>query len=230
MNPAPAGSLLAFLAQIPDFRGRQGRRHSLAAMLAATVCALMQQARGYKAIAQWLHAQPVALRHALGFTRRPPKDGAFRKLLMRLPAESLENALRQWIAHCLGEPLPDEIQPVAMDGKTLCGSLQAHARAVHLLALLDQRTGCVLSETRVDAKTNEPKAALELLTTLVLKGRVVTGDAIFCDREVCQKVIDQGGDYLFVVKDNQPTLKQTITAEFQPAFSPGERSGPRRAS
>ncbi len=82
-------------------------------------------------------------------------------------------------------------------------------RAVHLLSLLDQRTGCVLSQSRVDAKTNKHKGALELLKTLVLKGRVITGDAMFCQRDLCQKIRDHDGHYFFVVKDNQSTLKES---------------------
>jgi predicted transposase YbfD/YdcC len=95
-----------------------------------------------------------------------------------------------------------------------------------LLALLDQQTGCVLSQSRVDAKTNEHKGALELLKTIVLQGRVITGDAMFCQREVCEEIRDRGGHYFFVVKDNQPTLKESIAADFQAAFSPcdGTRS------
>lgn len=224
MIPAPAGNLLEHLSQIPDPRGRHGRRHPLGAMLAAVVCAILQGARGYKALAEWLHCQDVTLWHALGFTRRPPRRGAFRKLLIALPAADLEQALSAWILECLGEPTDEALQPTSMDGKTLCGTLQPHTRAVHLLALLDQKTGCVLSQVRVNEKTNEAKAALELLRTLVLKGRIITGDAMFCDRQVCQEVIDSGGHYFFVVKDNQPHLKEAIAAEFQAAFSPDERS------
>ncbi len=58
------------------------------------------------------------------------------------------------------------------------------------VSLLDQRTGCVLSQSRVEAKTNEHKGAIELLKTLVLKGRVITGDAMFCQRELCQGTRD----------------------------------------
>jgi hypothetical protein len=101
--------------------------------------------------------------------------------------------------------------------------LVAAVAAGNLLAVLDQQTGCVLSQQAVDSKTNEHKAALEILQTLVLKGRLVTGDAIFCQRDYCQQVIDSGGDYLLVVKDNQPDLKEAIEAEFRPAFSPGGR-------
>jgi len=230
LKPAPAGSLLAFLSQVPDPRGRQGRRHSLEAMLASVVCAMLQGARGYAAIAEWLHLQEVELWHALGFTRNPPCQGAFRKLLMALSATHFERVLADWVTHCLGVSTEDSLEAVALDGKTLCGTLQPHERAVHLLALLDQRTGCVLSQSRVDAKTNEHKGALELLKTLVLEGRVITGDAMFCQRDLCQEIRDRGGHYFFVVKDNQPTLKESIAAEFKAAFSPYERTAASVAS
>lgn len=225
MTPAPAGNLLAFLAQVPDPRGRQGRRHPLAAMLAAVVCAMLCGARGYSAIVQWLHALPVPWWHRLGFTRRPPKDHAFRDLLANISAEEFEAAIRAWISGILSEVVTDEeLRAVAIDGKTLCGTLSAHQRAVHLLSLFDQRLGCVLSQQRVDEKTNEHKAALELLQTIVLKNCVVTGDAIFCQREVCQQIVDSGGDYFIIVKENQPNLQENIAAEFRAAFSPGERT------
>jgi hypothetical protein len=225
LKPAPAGSLLSFLSQVPDPRGRQGRRHPLEAMLASVVCAMLQGARGYSAITQWIHDQEVELWHALGFTRRPPQLGAFRKLLMALSPIHFERALADWAESCLEPSGADQpLEAVALDGKTLCGTLQAHERAVHLLALLDQRTGCVLSQSRVDAKTNEHKGALEILKTLVLEGRVITGDAIFCQREVCEEVRGRGGHYFFVVKDNQPALKEAIAAEFKAAFSPYHRT------
>ena len=75
----------------------------------------------------------------------------------------------------------------------------------------------------VDGKTNEITAAPQLLETIVLRRRVVTGDALLCQREISRKVIDSGGHYLLVVKDNQPELKQAIAAEFEPAFSPRYR-------
>lgn len=225
MKSAPAGSLLTFLSQVPDPRGRQGRRHSLEAMLASVVCAMLQGARGYSAITQWIHDQDVELWHALGFTRRPPKLGAFRKLLMALSPTHFERVLADWATYCLGISNADQpLDAVALDGKTLCGTLQPHERAVHLLALLDQRTGCVLSQSRVAAKTNEHKGALEILKSLVLGGRVITGDAMFCQRDICQEIRDRGGHYFFVVKDNQPTLKEAVAAEFTAAFSPCDRT------
>lgn len=222
-SPA-AGSLLELLRQIPDPRGRQGRRHPLAAMLAAIVCGLLTGARGYKAIAQWTRAQSSTVWQWLGFERRPPCANSFRNLLLALPPETLESVLQQWMATVLGQPLPDETRGTSLDGKTLCNTLTAHERNVHLISLLDQTLGGVLSQQAVDPSTNEAKAALELLRTILLEGRLITGDAMFCQREVCQQIVDRGGDYLLVVKDNQPELKAAIAAEFQPGFSPHDRA------
>jgi len=200
-------------------------------MLASVVCAILQGARGYSAIAQWVHTQETRFWHTLGFTRRPPTKYAFRDLLMALPPQQFEQAVRDWMQHCLGVPDAEgELEAVAMDGKTLCGTLQPHQRAVHLLSLMDHKTGCTLSQARVEDVTNEAKTAPELLRSLVLRGRVVTGDAIFCQRDLCQQILQANGHYFFVVKDNQPTLKEAIAAEFRAAFSPDERASTRLAS
>lgn len=224
MQPAFAGSLLEYLAQIPDPRGRQGRRFSLSAMLATVVCGVLCGARGYEAIAAWVHAQEPRVWYWLGYFRRPPCANAFRNLLMSVDPVSLEQAVSQWIMQALPVGEADSLEAVAMDGKSLCGALDAHGRTLHLLSLFDQRTGYVLSQMQVGDRTNEIKAAPELLRTLVLKGRVITADALLCQREISQQIIDSGGHYLLVVKDNQPELKQAIAAEFQPAFSPHGRA------
>jgi hypothetical protein len=236
VNTVAAGDLLAMLARIPDPRGRQGRRFGLSAMLATVVCGILTGARGYTAIAEWIHRQEVQVWHWLGYTRKPPCPNAFRDLLMALDSAALESVLREWAETLLGETMPPgeavlpELQAVAMDGKTLCSTLAGHGRSVHLLSVLDQRTGFVLSQQEVDGKTNEHKGALQLLKTIVLKGRLVTGDAMFCQRDLCQQIVDDGGHYFFVVKDNQPSLKEAIAADFRPGFSPLHRTRAAAAS
>jgi hypothetical protein len=222
-DSCPAGNLLGLLAQIPDPRGRRGRRHPLIAMLTAIVCAILTGSRGYRAIAQWARSQNATVWHWLGFHRKPPCANSFRNLLLALEPEVLETVLRQWMADVVELPPVNDVQPVAMDGKTLCNTLSAHQRNVHLLSLLDQATGGVLSQQAVPPTTNEAKTAVGILKTIILKGRVVTGDAMFCQRELCQEIVDSGGDYLFVVKDNQPELKDAVAADFQPGFSPRHR-------
>lgn len=221
--PAP-GNLPALLASIPDPRGRQGLRHPLAATLAAIVCGILTGARGCEAIAQWVRNQEQKIWHLLGFKRKPPCANTFRNVLAEISPEVLEAILAVWIGELVPDPPANaEPSPVALDGKTLRGTLDKHGRSVHLLALFDQRTGGVLRQLAMPPGTNEHKAAWLLLKQIVLRGRVITGDAMFCQRDLCQQIIDNGGDYLFVVKDNQPELKAAISAEFEPHFSPDAR-------
>ena len=166
--------------------------------------------------------------HRLGYRRTPPSFGSFQGLFSRLDAEALEAALGRWVAHLLGQPAVDELRAVALDGKSSRGSLTPHAAAVHPLAAMDQRTGGVLGQMRVDGKTNEHKAALDLLKGLTLAGRVVTGDAMFCHRDLSRQVVQAGGHYLWKVDDNQPSLKEALASAFEPAFSPLRPASPGR--
>jgi hypothetical protein len=95
---------------------------------------------------------------------------------------------------------------VGLDGKTVRGSKEGDIPGHPLVAAYAPAVQAVLAQLRVDAKTNEHKAALELLGILPVKGCIFTGDAAFCQRDLCKKICDAGGDYVLVVKDNQPSL------------------------
>ena len=96
---------------------------------------------------------------------------------------------------------------------------------MHLLTAYAPEVAAVVGQLRVDGKTNEHKAALELLGVLPLAGKVVTADAMFTHRDVCTAIRDGGGDYLLPVKDNQPRLRADIEAAFAPpaGLSPPQR-------
>ena len=97
------GSLLSFLAAVPDPRSRHGRQHPLSAILA---CVLRHHVRrkSYAAIGQWAQDHDITLMHRLGFTRRPPKSGGIRKVLIALNPKAFEDALTSWVESLLGRP------------------------------------------------------------------------------------------------------------------------------
>jgi len=102
-------------------------------------------------------------------------------------------------------------EAVALDGKALRGTIEAgHSRGQHLLAVYDVESGLALQQTEVETKENEISAAPELLRQLDLADRVVTGDAMFTQRRLSEQIVRAGGDYLWMVKDNQPTLREAI--------------------
>lgn len=201
---SPPLSLLEVLAELPDPRHLRGRRHPLSAILALAVLAMLTGAKSYQAIAQFGRDKGHALAFALGFRRgKTPAKSTFCEIFRALDIAALEEALSRWIRSRLpqGQPLL-----LNLDGKTARGSKDGDLPGQHLVAAYAPHCQAVLAQIRVDAKTNEHKAALQLVGLLPLKGCLLTGDAMFCQRDLCEKIIDQGGDYLFLAKDNQPSL------------------------
>ena len=179
MDAFTAGSLPSFLATVPDPRSRHGRQHPLPAILTAVCCAIMCGAKSYEAIGQWVQDQDIKLMHRLGFTRRPPKAGGIRKVLIALNVKAFEQALTRWAEALLSRPIgaePSLPEAFALDGKSARGSFDGLQKAVHLLSLLAHESGLTLAQAVVpnggEEKTNEHKAALRLLKDLVLGGRL----------------------------------------------------------
>lgn len=223
MKSSSAKGLLHFLQQIPDPRGREGQRHPHVAMLAAFVCATLCGFEGYTGVVQWLRLRPLEAWHALGGKRKPPCENTFRFLLMQLGAQEFEEALNRWIVEGLGLRIgEDDLQTVVLDGKALRGTRSRHVRAMMVIAALDVATGCVFSQVAIDPQTNEAKAALAMLRDMVLEGKVIVGDAAYCERELCETVVAKGGDYFVLVKDNQPNLHRAAQQSFviPQGFSP----------
>jgi len=224
----PARGLLEFLQQVPDPRGRKGRRHSLSAMLAALVCAMFSGVRGLRPLEQWLSLQEPPFWHLLGFTRTPPKRMAFTRLLAKIDAEALLDVLLQFVNQ-LGsfeqpaDPSPEaELEVEVWDGKTLRGTRKDEARTQQILVRMDLMLKRVLSSRLIPPETNEAGAALQMVKDLVLKGKLILVDAAHCQREFCQEITDKEGDYLVMVKDNQPQLLRDIEQAFviPRSFSP----------
>jgi DDE_Tnp_1-associated/Transposase DDE domain len=228
-------TLLEVLAHLDDPRKPRGRRHPLSAILSLTVLAMLTGAKSYEAIAQFGRDKGAALAHALGFRRgKTPCKSTFSELFRDLDIAGFEAALARWVAARL---TPEEGRTLALDGKTVRGSKEGGIPGQHLVAADAADVRAVLGQLRVDAKTNEHKAALELLGLLPIEGRILTGDAMFCQRDLCARVIAGGGDYVWVVKDNQPALASDIGAglayedqarRLSAAFSP-RRTGARTA-
>jgi hypothetical protein len=207
--PAPL-SLLEELTQIPDPRSRRGTRHPLAAILGLTVLAMLSGCQSYTAIAQFGRDKGAPLAFVLGFRRgKTPTKSRLSTLFRRLDVTVFEAALSRWVASRLGRP---DGWHVGIDGKTVRGSKDGDVPGHHLVAAYAPAAQAVLAQLRVDAKTNEHKAALKLLGIVPVQGCIFTGDAAFCQRDFWEKVIDDGGDYVLVVKDNQPSLAVDIAS------------------
>jgi 3-hydroxymyristoyl/3-hydroxydecanoyl-(acyl carrier protein) dehydratase len=214
-------SLWEALGEVPDPRQASGRRYPLQAVLTLASVALLSGSRSLYAIAQFGRDYGPEFARAMGFAKgTTPCCTALHYLFIALDAAAFERAVQKWLRaqHRAGW------RAVALDGKTLRGTQGDQVPGVHLLAAYAHEAGAVLGQLSVQSKTNEHKAALRLLKLIPVKDAVVTGDAMFCQRDLSRQVRQKGGHYLWAVKDNQPTLKEQIAEAFHDvAFSP---SGP----
>jgi hypothetical protein len=199
-------SLFEALASVPDPRARRGKRHPLPAILSLAAVAILAACKSLEAIAQFAHDRGEEFIRALGFTKPySPTKSCLSKVFRRLDIAAFEAVLSAWAVSRL-----EDWDAVAIDGKTLRGSRDGDAPGVHLLSAYVGKCASVIAQMRVGAKTNEHKAALELLGVLPLEGKTVTGDAMFTHRDVAETITGAGGDYVLIVKDNQPELKAQI--------------------
>jgi hypothetical protein len=217
-------TLWEVLGAVPDRRGRKGRQLPLRGVLAIAVAAMLAGANDLRAIFRWgRRLKPEAL--ALFGIGRAPCHATYFYVFRSLDGDALARALGSFAG---GTGAPGHIAiapaPAKAGGKTLRGSRRVGSKALHVVSAFASQLSAVVGDLVVAPDENEIVAALALLKELPLEGVIVTGDAIFCQREICRTITDGGGDYLFVVKDNQPEMKADIAESF------GDLSplGPRR--
>lgn len=218
MTATPADSLLAAFGQLTDPRCRRGIRHPFAGLLALTFLGLLCRRPDFAAIARWARHHWDELAGPLGFTRDyAPHQTTLSRAAARYSVAEFRAALAGWLAGRLGaEPLD-----AAVDGKT---SKQAHiagGRPLHTLNVFAHGVKRALADWPVDGdKKTEPevlKAHLDELLAAYPGLRVLTGDALFCQRPLARAIIEADRDYVLAVKDNQPDLHEAACTAFAAA-------------
>lgn len=211
----PPTSLLAALASVPDHRRAAGRRHSLAAVLTFLCCGMVCGNTSLLAIAEWGRAHQAWCLEIFGFKQRTPCVNTLHRVLKGLEVAAFEQALREWLAPQLPEPVP--LEPIAIDGKAVRGAKDQHLPGAYLLSAFAGQRSAVLAQVAIGERENELSQALPLLRQINVQDAIVTGDAMFAQRVLCEDLLRRGGHYLFEVKDNQPRLHQEIAHSFRRA-------------
>lgn len=211
--PIAVPSLKAALQAVPDHRQASGKRHQLSSILAFVSCGMLCGAKSLLAIFEWGRAHQNWCMQTFGFKRCTPSINTLHLVLKNLDVAAFEAVLSKWVGSRTQAPF-EELQPVAIDGKTIRGSKSQGVPGVHLLSAFANHNGAVLAQVAVSTQDNEITQAQPLLEQLNLNGIVVTGDAIFTQRSLCEQIINQGGNYLFEVKNNQSRLKNEVARLF----------------
>jgi len=162
------------------------------------------------AIARFARERSPEELYALGFKRcLRPTQNRMSEVFCHLNVASLEKVLATASQKLEGQ---QGFVHLAMDGKRLCGSVSdERPKGQHLVSLFSQQLWGVLGQVEAE---HEITAAITLLSEVDLEGCVVTGDAIFCQKEICRIIHDKGGHYVFALKDNHKPVRQAAQKAF----------------
>ena len=227
-------SLYDYLSRLTDRRDARGIRYKLVHVLAFAVLAKLAGEDRVTGISEWVWHRREALARMLGLSRtQAPHRTTYSRILGKvIDVEEFESVVCDFFASALGDGSEDgQWVQVNIDGKTLRGSISAgQTRGVHLLAAYVPDEHLVLAQVEVDGRENEIRAAPRLLESIDLRGKVVSGDAMLAQRELSMQIVDEGGQYIWTVKDNQPQLRDDIATLFEDGPSGSDFSAADRAA
>ena len=213
-------ALYTCLQTIPDYRDRRGLQYPLASLLMIGVLAKLAGQDSSRAMAHWAKLRTHELSELFHLTRvKMPHYSTWSRVLGHAaePAEVEEVVGQFFVSLAKASPAKRGSLHLALDGKTLRGTIPlGQTRGVHLLAVYLPKQGVVLAQMSVDEKSNEITHAPKLLKQVDLRGVIVSGDAMFDQRDLSVKIVEAKGDYLWTVKGNQEGLLEDIEVLFQP--------------
>ena len=202
---------------LADPRTGPAQRHDLREMILMALCAVLCGADTWVDVAEWAEDNESWLRRYLVLAHGTPSHDTFGRVFRVLDATVFEQCFRSWVSGLVG--VVDGV--IALDGKTVCGSRDGENTALHMVSAFATASGLCLGQEGTRGKGNEIAAIKALLDTLTLKGCIVTIDAIGCQTEIAQQIVERGGDYLLAVKDNQGKLADALREFFAEADAGG---------
>jgi hypothetical protein len=206
-------ALWDYLGEITDPRSASGRRYYLQSILALIIAGMMCGKQSLRSIARWGRRLSPEQLQVIGIERpSSPSQATMHNLLVRLEASCLETALGKWMQTLAN---PGQLH-IAIDGKVIKSSATEEYPALHLLSAYCTSLHGVLYQMPVSDKQNEISAGKDILCHIPVQGNVISGDAIFCQRDICNDILTNGGDYTFIVKVNQRILFEGIQRIFSP--------------
>jgi len=208
------GSLYEYFTKIEDPRDERGKQYALPILLTLLVLAKLGGEDSPSGITDWVMLRKELLMELQVLGRaKTPCHMTYRRVLQDIvsPAE-----LEVLVARYHRQRLQQEQEIVmSLDGKTVRGTIRrGETQGVHLLAVYVPRRGLVLVQAEVERKENEIVVAPHVLRQVNLSGVIVIGDAMHTQREISTQIVQDGGDYVWFAKDNQPRTRWAIEKLF----------------
>lgn len=206
-------SLSEHFATLEDPRVERTKLHPLLSIVTIALCAVICGAETWNDIEEFGKAKAEWLSSFLALPNGIPSHDTFNRVFQALAPKQLQTCFLSWM-RAVAEVLPTQV--IALDGKTVRGSRdQTSAKAaIHMVSAWAATNRLVLAQVKVDAKSNEITAIPELLRALTIEGCIVTIDAMGTQRGIAKQIVDQGGNYVLALKENQGTLYQDVVEMF----------------
>jgi predicted transposase YbfD/YdcC len=210
IDPLPTSpSLMTHFSSLEDPRVERTRKHSLNDMLVIAICGFICGVDNWVELEFFAKCKEPWFKKFLDLPNGIPSHDTFGRLFAALDPEAFSRCFMNWM-EAVAERTEGEI--VAIDGKTLRRSFDRAAKkaAIHMVSAWTTANGMVLGQVKTEEKSNEITAVPKLLELLRLEGCIVTMDAMGCQRELAQQVVDKGAHYVMGLKGNQGTLLKQV--------------------
>jgi predicted transposase YbfD/YdcC len=194
---------------LTDPRDKLGRRHELSELLVITICAVICGADGWTEVALFGRSKQAWFKTFLSLPHGIPSHDTFGRVFALLKPQAFERCFMRWVKALVKA---SKGRLIAVDGKTLRHSFDKAAgkAAIHMVSAFASANALVFGQIKTDAKSNEIKAIPKLLKLLDIKGAIVTIDAMGTQVAIAREIIEQGGDYVLAVKENQELLHTKV--------------------
>jgi len=212
-----ASTIGDYFSDIPDPRDEKKTQHKLVEIITITICAVICGADGWTDVERFGKARYKWLKGFLELEQGIPSHDTLGRVFSLISPTAFENCFQLWV-QSVSRKLNNEI--VAIDGKTLRHSYDRSSdkAALHMVSAWASKNALVLGQVKTDEKSNEITAIPKLLELLDLNGCIVTIDAMGCQKEIAEDIINNGGGYVLTLKDNQKKLRNDVESFFQDAM------------
>jgi len=197
-----------FFTDIEDPRIERGKDHLLEDIIFITIASVICGAETWNDIENYGKAKEQWLKQFLKLSNGIPSHDTFNRVFSAIEPKQLEECFLNWV-RSVSEITEGEI--ISIDGKTIRGSKNKASKSfVHMVSAWANENHLLLGQIKIDDKSNEITAIPKLLEVLAINGCIVTIDAIGCQTEIAEKIIEKEADYILAVKGNQGTLEEGI--------------------
>jgi predicted transposase YbfD/YdcC len=208
--------LISYFSIIKDPRIGNHTRHKLIDIIVIAVLGTICGADTWIEMEKYGKAKEKWLSTFLELPNGIPSHDTFGRVFSLLCPSVFEQCFMAWVQD-IRRLIHGEV--IAIDGKTVRRSHdRTHGlKPIHLVSAWASENGLVLGQQRTEEKSNEITAIPQLLELLIVKGGIVTIDAMGCQKEIAKKILDESADYVLAVKGNQKTLHEDIQLFFDDA-------------